>query len=626
VDGGGGRSRAVVRCGPTRWLGVSALTLLLTGHAGAAPFDTPRTLANPTGATGDYFGSALAAGGVLLAVGAPRDDLGAVDAGAVHLFDAGSGAFLRTLANPAPTAGDRFGSSVAVLPAAVAVGAPHANSGAPHSGIVYLLNATSGAQVRSIKDPTPAFDDLFGAALALAGTRLIVGAPGTGAQPAAAGVAYVVDPGSGAVLETLASPTPNAYDAFGQAVAADDATVVVGAPLADPSGAANAGAAFVYDAGSGALRTPLTQPRARAGATFGAAVATGGGLVAVGAPLDVVGTAATGAVYLFDAASGAFRRALANPDADPDARFGAAVAIIGTTVLVGAPLENTAAGSDTGRAFLFDAATGVLVATFDDPSGGQNDQFGATVAGAGSSVVIAGLFDDGGAPDAGAAHLFADLGPPPTTTTSVTTTSTTSSSSTTETTTTESTTTTDTAQTSTSTTATTIDPTATTTTTIDPIATTTTTLDPTATTTTTLPPGECTAAACADSDPCTVDTCVDGICHHDPETGVAAVGCPLGAVDAVVRATSLPALGGPRLARTIQLKLSITRNLLVQAAHAPAGRVRGLLRRVDRRIQALTALIGKAERRHRMEAGVAETMLPLLGDAAAQLAPLLPPK
>jgi len=630
MDGGSGGFRAAARSGPTRWLGVSALTLLLAGGAGAAPFASPLTLANPTGATGDYFGAALAAGGSLLAVGAPRDDAGAVDAGVVHLFDAGSGALLRTVANPAPAVGDRFGAALAVLPSVLAVGAPHANSGAPHSGTVYVVNPTSGAQVRAIADPTPAFDDLFGAALAVTGTRLVVGAPGVGTQPAAAGAAYVVDPASGAVAQTLASPASNAYDAFGQAVAADAATVVVGAPLADPTGVANAGAAFVFDAGSGALRATLTPPRVRAGATFGAAVAAGGGVIAVGAPLDVVGTAATGAVYLFDAATGAYRRALANPDAQPDARFGASVAIVGTTVLVGAPLDDTAAGSDVGRAFLFDATTGALVATFDDPNGGQSDQFGATVGGAGTSVVIAALFDDGGAPDAGAVHLFVDLGPPPTTTTTVTTTSTSSTTetTTTETTTTETSTTTDTAPTSTSLTTSTIDPTASTTTTIDPAASTTTTTAPAAstTTTTTLSPEQCTAAACADDDPCTVDTCVDGVCRHDPETGVAAVGCPLGAMDSLVRATSLPALGGPRLARTIQNKLTTTRNLLVQAAQAPAARARRLLRRVDRRIATLVAVIHTAEHSQRMDASVAESMLPLLGDAAAQLAPLLPPK
>lgn len=605
---------------PTRWLGVSVLTLTFAGHAFAVPFGAPRTLGNPTASTGDYFSGSLAGSATLLAVGAPREDVGAADAGVVHLFDPTSGALLRTLANPTPVAGDQFGAAVAALGSYLLVGTPHANSGAPHSGAAYLMDPATGARIRRFPDPTPDFDDLFGAAVAAAGAYAVVGAPGEGASPEAAGAAYLINPAGGAVLHTLVSPTPGAFDAFGQAVAADGATVVVGAPLADPSSAANAGAAFLFDGNSGALRAPLAPPRVRAGAAFGAAVAAGGGVVAVGAPLDVTGIVAAGAVYLFDATTGAQVRTLTSPNAAPDGRFGASVAIVGDTVLVGAPLEDTDVAADVGRAYLFDAATGALLATFEDPAGAQNDQFGATVAGAGTTVVVGAWFDATGAPAAGAAHVFADLGVLPTTTTTSTTTSTTvttsttstSTSSTTVTATTESTSTTDAVTSTTLTTETTID------------SGSSTTVTTTTVTSTTRPPGDCSPTTCTDTDPCTVDACVDGACHHDPALGYAAVTCRLGALDALLHDAAPAALGGWRLTRRLQQKVAASLALLAQAEQASSvGRER-LLRRVSRRLAAVTAVTTRAERSGRMQHSVAEQVLQLVSDATAQLAPLHP--
>ena len=61
-----------------------------------------RTLNNPTPVIEDYFGEDVAISGNMIVVGARRDDTGAEDAGSAYVFDATTGALLHTLNNPTP--------------------------------------------------------------------------------------------------------------------------------------------------------------------------------------------------------------------------------------------------------------------------------------------------------------------------------------------------------------------------------------------------------------------------------------------------------------------------------------------------------------------------------------------
>ena len=67
--------------------------------------------------------------------------------------------------------------------------------------------------------------------------------------------------------------------------------------------------------------------------------------------------------------------------------FGRSVAIDGNNVLIGAPEDDTL-GPDVGQAHLFDAVTGNLVQTFNDPTVTTGDQFGQSVALDGNYVLI----------------------------------------------------------------------------------------------------------------------------------------------------------------------------------------------------------------------------------------------
>jgi len=113
-----------------------------------------QTFLNPTPAADDGFGYSVAALGSNVLVGAPFDDTGTTNAGAVYLFDGSTGALLRTFQQPTPGAGDNFGYSVATLGNNVLVGAPFNSTGATNAGTAYLFDGSTGLCSRPSLTPS----------------------------------------------------------------------------------------------------------------------------------------------------------------------------------------------------------------------------------------------------------------------------------------------------------------------------------------------------------------------------------------------------------------------------------------------------------------------------------------
>jgi len=72
---------------------------------------------------------------------------------------------------------------------------------------------------------------------------------------------------------------------------------------------------------------------------------------------------------------------------------------------VGADEDNTGAAS-AGSVYLFDATTGQLLLTINNPFPDIRDQFGQSVAGVGNKLLVGAFSDDTGAPSAGSVYLF----------------------------------------------------------------------------------------------------------------------------------------------------------------------------------------------------------------------------
>jgi lysophospholipase L1-like esterase/outer membrane protein assembly factor BamB len=232
----GGFGAALARVGDELAVGAPGLA----GEAGAVHLYSPDAAAPRLTLTApgapppvdDLFGATLAARGGDLVVGAPGDDHGGRDAGRVYVFDAATGALRFTIPPPVSGFGVAFGTALAVLPDAIAVGGPGAPNGPlGGAGGVWLFDATDGALRARVTDPWPLERGRFGTSLAAAGDFLAIGAPGGVFAPPTAGMVHVhrVD---GAHVQTLIHPERTAaMGGFGTTLAGlDDGTIAAASP------------------------------------------------------------------------------------------------------------------------------------------------------------------------------------------------------------------------------------------------------------------------------------------------------------------------------------------------------------------------------------------------------------
>lgn len=193
------------------------------------------------------------------------------------------------------------------------------------------------------------------------------------------------------IYSRINSDATMARDLFGASVAISGTTLVVGAP-GDDENALDAGSVFVFErdyaAGEIWVQTArLSVPSLAFGDSFGASVAIEGDVIVVGAPgRDASGVPNSGAVYTFERTAPATWTpgvTLVSPGgAAPGDAFGV-VAFSGSTLVVGAPLADGAAGVDSGRAWTFERIliNAWAVDTELIPVGGNSllagDQFGS---------------------------------------------------------------------------------------------------------------------------------------------------------------------------------------------------------------------------------------------------------
>ena len=109
---------------------------------------------------------------------------------------------------------------------------------------------------------------------------------------------------------------------------------------------------------------------------------------------------------MFDAATGALISSMYKPDPQVEDNFGR-VAIHAGLVLVGSALDDVSGLSNVGTAYIFDAYTGALQSTLDNPAPNANDNFGSGLA-LHNGVAYVGAFGNspGGISSAGSVYVF----------------------------------------------------------------------------------------------------------------------------------------------------------------------------------------------------------------------------
>ena len=152
-----------------------------------------RELQLPEPVARSQVGVALAAAGDFVVVGAPRQPFDRQElVGAVYLFHAKTGKLLHRFRKPKEEVRDLFGWSIAISEQGlVFVGAPFDDQGAADAGAVYIFSTETGDLLHVLQHPQPAAKNLFGHALAVDGQFLAVGAPYDDLIAKDAGAVYV---------------------------------------------------------------------------------------------------------------------------------------------------------------------------------------------------------------------------------------------------------------------------------------------------------------------------------------------------------------------------------------------------------------------------------------------------
>lgn len=258
----------------------------------------------------------------------------------------------------------------------------------------------------------------LGFSVAISGDTAVVGVPGDNGFR---GSAYVLErnqggPDAWGVVTKLEAPDAAEHDRFGEAVAIEGDTVVVGSQLDDDKGS-DSGSAYLFlrDRGGADQWGQVAKLTAADGAVwnwFGLSVAVDGDVIVVGAPRNASNT---GAAYVFLRDQGGAEnwgqvRKLVSLDKAANDQFGRSVAVDGHVVLVGAHRDDDN-GTDSGSAYVFardypwsDGWGQVLKLTASD--GAAGDYFGYAVAFGGDFVVIGAPNDDDRGNNAGAAYVF----------------------------------------------------------------------------------------------------------------------------------------------------------------------------------------------------------------------------
>jgi hypothetical protein len=354
--------------------------------------------------------------------------------GKAYAYNTISGQLVHTFDNPnirTTTSGDGFGSGIIVTPDYIIISATNESFTHPDAltangnGAVYTFDRATFSLLRTLVNPNvygpdTGYQDFFGRSIALTQNFLFISsrertAPGAVAEQINSGVVYLYDVTDGIEITApdavIDNPDPGGGtpggDDFGRVMAADGNLLVVSAPGdddADPAGpfvtSRARGKVYVFNATTRQLLLTLDNPNTTNPDFdfFGISVDIVGNNIAVGSHQNDEENEGvrTGKVYIFDATTGALLRTLNNPN-ENILYFGVSVALAGNRVLVGAGNSATTIGA----VYVFDRTTGELLTTLSSDIVG--DRFGNTIDVSGGNVIIGAARDNA---DLGKAYIY----------------------------------------------------------------------------------------------------------------------------------------------------------------------------------------------------------------------------
>ena len=395
------------------------------------------------------FGYAICMNEDYLAISNPyaADEYGD-ESGKVYIYEVGTWSLLHTIDNPnawGVTAKDWFGIRISMdgrylsiesndvyettadLPTGGSSGTSNPTLGGDKT---YIYDLTDGSLIYRVDEPATS-ETYVVHATELNDFKLFVGCPvadNNGRNRDGAIYAFDIpttsDWPNSTLVNQLDNPNPlgtSDGDNYGGAIALSNNLAIVSARYESDSGGLNSGKVYIYDVSdttANSLKYTISNPNAynaSAGDQFGVSVAIDGDFAVVGAPYeDDASGSDSGKAYVFNVGSSGSSTAiltLDNPNptgTSADDNFGTSVAINSEYVVVGSPYEGDTGGSQAGKVYIFDKNNGSLIFTFNNPSEQTaNDLFGSSVSISGNIVAIsAPLDDDNNGTDSGRVYLY----------------------------------------------------------------------------------------------------------------------------------------------------------------------------------------------------------------------------
>ena len=258
----------------------------------------------------DLFGFRVALDGDTAVIGADSDDDNGSGSGSAYVFTRSGSTWTEQAKLTASDAAnnDHFGSSVAVDGDTTVIGARLDIDNGIGSGSAYVFtrSGSSWTEQQKLTASDAAASDFFGVSVALDIDTAVIGAAFDDDDGSSSGSAYVFTRSAGVWTEQqkLTASDGAAVDLFGVSVAVDADTAVIGARDDDDNGT-NSGSAYVFTR-SGTIwteRQKLTASDGAFGDRFGESVAVDADTAIIGAIVDDDNGSNSGSAYVFAPAS-----------------------------------------------------------------------------------------------------------------------------------------------------------------------------------------------------------------------------------------------------------------------------------------------------------------------------------
>ncbi len=372
------------------------------------------------GSAGDALGYSVAISGNFAFVGAAEDDINGPYSGSVVIFERSGGVYtqIQRLVPSDGAAESLFGGDVAASGDTLVVGANGHSTQFPYSGAAYVFVRNGSIWTEQAKliasDEKP--EAAFGWKVEVAGDTALVTAIQDDASGLYSGAAYVFSRNAGVWTEQqkLVPGDGAAQDEFGDALALDGDTALIGAPY-DDDNASNTGSVYVFDRVNGTFvqTQKLHASDAMAIDRFGfdEGIKLSGTTAAIGAVgVDVGLNTIHGAMYVFERVGGTFQQTqkLLTNEEDTVKNVGRNIALQQDTLVAGVPITDIGSNLIQGAMFVFARNNGLFeerqkIVAGDGAAG---DRFGFSIAMSADTLLAGAVRDDDVANDSGSAYVF----------------------------------------------------------------------------------------------------------------------------------------------------------------------------------------------------------------------------